>query len=317
MLNKPPLLQVTNLSLSLLEKEKALPLVENISFTLERGQTFALVGESGSGKSLTVSAILGLFSSPLIKITSGTIFFQGKELNDETRRTLIGKKIALIPQNPMSSLNPSLSVGTQLIEHVKGEKSTNKAKALELLYTVGIQDPEKRFYSYPHELSGGMRQRVLIAMGLMQEPDLLLADEPTTALDATTQKEILSLLHTIQKKMGMSILIVTHDLAIVHDIADVVAVMYAGSIVEIKQKQDLFVTPQHPYTKALLKSRPQLEKGKPTPLFVLEGAQPPSGIFTSLCPFVTRCPQAMTICAQLRPELQNNVRCWLYKKEIA
>ena len=265
--NSEIILDVQGLSIALSGKTKegknrTTDLVKDLSFSLAKAKTLALVGESGSGKSLTAQAILKLFCAPNLYIKSGVILFQGEDLackSEKEMQKLRGKEIAFISQNPMSALNPTLTVGFQLMECLQVTKEVAKERAFEMLQAVGIHDVRCRFSSYPHELSGGQKQRILIAMSLMNKPKLLIADEPTTALDVTIQAEILDLLRSLQKKMEMALIFITHDLSIVAQIADTVAVMYAGKIVELGALDEIFYNPLHPYTKVLLSSVPRLD----------------------------------------------------------
>lgn len=298
---------------------RSTPIVRDINFSLNRGQTVALVGESGSGKSLTAQAIIRLFCSDEIKIAKGEILLDTTNLLHLTERDmhkLRGSRIAFISQNPLSSLNPTLSIGYQLMESISSveplSKNERKERSINILHEVGIPDTEKRFHSYPHELSGGMRQRVLIAQALINEPDIVIADEPTTALDVTIQAQIIDLLKTIQKKRKMALLFITHDLGVVAQIADQVIVMYAGRIVETASVNDLFANPQHPYTQGLLKAIPLWNTNKP--LIPIPGSPPLCGQSIGSCAFKPRCEHAMEICLKNEPPLiqigANQVRCF-------
>ncbi|MEQ1665562.1 MAG: ABC transporter ATP-binding protein, partial [Bdellovibrionales bacterium] len=261
------IIRIENLSVDFTTEDNIIHAVKNISFNIPKGKTVGLVGESGSGKSVSSLAIMRLIANPPGKITSGKIFFQDTDLltlSDDKMRAVRGNKISMIFQEPMTSLNPVFTVGEQISEtimlHQKLSKDASDKKVLELLTQVGIPHPEKRINSYPHEMSGGQRQRVMIAMAIACEPDVLIADEPTTALDVTIQKQILDLLASLQKTYGMSILFITHDLGVIGDIADEVLVMYKGNIVERGTKEQIFKTPKHPYTKGLIACRPTLDK---------------------------------------------------------
>lgn len=261
------LLKIENLSVDFKTDDGTVNAVKNISFHIPKGKTVGLVGESGSGKSVTSLAIMRLIPNPPGKITNGSCFFEGKDLlklPESEMRQVRGNKISMIFQEPMTSLNPVFTVGDQIAEtlilHQRLDKKQALAKSLSLLDQVGIPHPEERINSYPHELSGGQRQRVMIAMAIACEPDLLIADEPTTALDVTIQKQILDLLADLQKKYKMSILFITHDLGVIADIADEVVVMYRGDIVENESSHELFTKPKHPYTKGLLACRPSLDR---------------------------------------------------------
>jgi peptide/nickel transport system ATP-binding protein len=261
------LLRIENLAVDFKTDDGTVNAVKNISFHIPKGKTVGLVGESGSGKSVTSLAIMRLIPNPPGKITNGSCFFEGKDLlklSESEMRQVRGNKISMIFQEPMTSLNPVFTIGDQIAEtlilHQRLNKKQALAKSLSLLDQVGIPHPEERINSYPHELSGGQRQRVMIAMAIACEPDLLIADEPTTALDVTIQKQILDLLADLQKKYKMSILFITHDLGVIADIADEVVVMYRGDIVENESSHELFSKPKHPYTKGLLACRPSLDR---------------------------------------------------------
>ncbi len=262
-----PLLEVKNLSVEFKSENGFVRAVDNVSFNIPKGETVALVGESGSGKSVTSLCTMGLLSSPPGKITGGEIYFEGKDLlkfSERQMRKIRGNRISMIFQEPMTSLNPVFTVGYQIVESLRLHKKLNKKqaweRATELLYEVGIPSPAQRVRAYPHELSGGQRQRVMIAMAIACEPDLLIADEPTTALDVTIQKQILDLMNKLKLAHKMSLLFITHDLGVVGDIADRVVVMYKGQKVEEGGAQDLFKNAQHPYTKGLIACRPTLDK---------------------------------------------------------
>jgi len=295
--------------------------VRGVDFYLNKGETLAIVGESGCGKSVTVNAVMGLIPKPPGKITNGSIRFKGKELTklkEKKMREIRGVDISMIFQDPMTALNPTLTIGTQLTEGLKqhqnlSEKEARK-RALDMMDLVGIPNPEERLTQYPHQFSGGMRQRIVIAIALICEPELLIADEPTTALDVTIQAQILELFEKIQEVTGVSIILITHDLGVVAKIADRVAVMYAGKIIETGTKREVFYEPEHPYTKGLLHSVPRLDKkeklepieGTPPDLF-----SPPAG-----CPFTARCPFAMEVCNKIYPHAaalsdSHTVDCWL------
>lgn len=296
--------------------------VRGVTFDLYEGETLAIVGESGCGKSVTSNAIMGLIPQPPGKITNGRIFFKGKDLtklDKSALRKIQGVDISMIFQDPMTALNPTLTVGEQLTDGLRTHKSISKIeankKAIEILNLVGIPNPEERLKQYPHQFSGGMRQRIVIAIALICDPLLLIADEPTTALDVTIQAQILELFEEIQEKTGVSIILITHDLGVVAKIADRIAVMYAGKIIEIGTKREIFYKPTHPYTKGLLNSVPRLDlleeelepiEGTPPDLFA-----PPKG-----CAFAARCPFAMEVCDYVQPETtylttSHYTDCWL------
>ncbi|AEN90631.1 ABC transporter ATP-binding protein [Priestia aryabhattai] len=296
--------------------------VRGVSFDLHKGETLAIVGESGCGKSVTSQSIMRLIPTPPGRITSGSILFKGQDLtklSEKKMRDIRGADISMIFQDPMTALNPTLRVGEQIAEnimqHENISKEKAKEKAFEMLELVGIPNPKERLKQYPHEFSGGMRQRIVIAMALVCNPEVLIADEPTTALDVTIQAQILELFKDIQQKTDVSIVLITHDLGVVAQVADRVAVMYAGKIVEIGTRRDIFYTPQHPYTKGLLRSVPRLDlyeselvpiAGSPPDLFA-----PPSG-----CSFAPRCPYVMEVCDRMYPvstklKESHQVHCWL------
>ena len=283
--------------------------VDGISFDMEEGETLGLVGESGSGKSVTNLALLGLIPSPP-GVMSGQVHFDGQEisaLSEPELRKVRGNRIAMIFQDPMTSLNPLLTIGRQMTEVLELHKGRSRSEALRLSATglgeVGLSEPEKRLAQYPHELSGGMRQRVMIAMGLLCEPRLLLADEPTTALDVTIQAQILELMAEVQRKHGTAIILVTHDLGVVAGTADRVAVMYAGRIVEEGPTSQLFQTPHHPYTQGLLSSVPRLDSDTSHDLSSIPGTPPDLADMPSGCAFAPRCPIAQPECTKTRPGL--------------
>lgn len=320
--NNDVLLEVRNLEVSFYTHAGEVKAVNNVSFDLRQGEVLGIVGESGSGKSVTSYSIMKLLSSPG-KIKSGNIIFNGKDLvaaDDKEMENIRGNEISMIFQDPMTSLNPVFTVGNQLIEsiikHQKVDKKAAKERALEMLRLVGIPSPEKRLIQYPHEFSGGMRQRVMIAMALSCNPKLLIADEPTTALDVTIQAQILELMKELKQKINMSIIIITHDLGIISDLCDKVIVMYAGQIVEEAKIDEIFYNPKHPYTWGLLRSIPKLDTEKGQRLIPIEGQpvdllNPPKG-----CPFAPRCENCMKICLSTKPPLfevsqTQKAACWL------
>ncbi|CAN7398540.1 ABC transporter ATP-binding protein [Rossellomorea sp. LjRoot5] len=299
--------------------------VRGVSFDLHKGETLAIVGESGCGKSVTSQSIMRLIPNPPGKVTGGRILFKGRDLLKVTEpqmRKVRGADISMIFQDPMTALNPTLTIGEQIMEgilqHNDVSKKEAKQKAIDMLKLVSIPNPLERLKQYPHQFSGGMRQRIVIAMSLVCEPDVLIADEPTTALDVTIQAQILELFKEIQKKTGVSIILITHDLGVVAQVADRIAVMYAGKIVEEGNRREIFYHSQHPYTQGLLGSVPRLDldgedlipiPGSPPDLF-----SPPVG-----CPFVPRCEKAMEVCDRVYPvktQLSNehHVDCWLQDK---
>jgi peptide/nickel transport system ATP-binding protein len=311
------LLSVENLKTYFKTSRGIVKAVDGVSFTVEAGQTRAIVGESGCGKSITSLSIVQLIPEPAGYVESGRIVFNGKDLLDNTwteMNKVRGRDIAMIFQEPMTSLNPTFTVANQLYEtmtqHGKS-KAEAHARAMELLERVQIENPTQILRQYPHELSGGMRQRVMIAMALMNKPKLLIADEPTTALDVTVQAEILSLMRDLQKEYGMAILLITHDLGIVAEIADRVSVMYAGQVVEEASARDLYKNPQHPYTQGLFASLPSRNK-RGADLFALEGIVPDSANWPIGCRFAERCIKVIEgTCDKVAPKVYDGVRCHL------
>jgi peptide/nickel transport system ATP-binding protein len=305
-----PLLRVEDLHVEFPTEDGVVHAVDGISYEIERGKTLGIVGESGSGKTVSSLTTLGLTRTQGARV-SGRILFEGKDLvtlPDGELRTIRGNEIAMVFQDPLSSLHPFFKVGSQLIEAVRAHQDVSKAaaraRAIELLGLVGIPDPEKRVDHYPHEFSGGMRQRVMIAMALANEPKLLIADEPTTALDVTVQAQILALLERLQRELGMAILIITHDLGVVAEMANEIAVMYAGRIVETASAEVIFAGPEHPYTWGLLKSIPRLKGGRDEALTPILGTPPSLIRRPSGCHFHPRCPYAQPDHARIDPQLQ-------------
>lgn len=295
--------------------------VDGVSFSLDRGETLALVGESGCGKSLTSLALLRLVPAPG-RVDAGSVIRLGETdvlaLEGEALRHIRGKRIGMIFQDPMTSLNPVFTVGDQIAEGVRAHLRVSKAEAREraraLLQEVGMPDPAERLDAYPHQLSGGMRQRVMIAIALSAEPEILVADEPTTALDVTVQAQILEVLDELRRRRGMAVLLITHDLGIVAGRADRVAVMYAGQIVEEAPTPELFARPSHPYTQGLFASVPRIT-GPVQRLTPIRGTVPPPTAWPAGCRFRPRCPQAFDK-SELPPELlpvgrEHRMRCWL------
>jgi oligopeptide/dipeptide ABC transporter ATP-binding protein len=307
------LLEVENLSTHFFTHEGVVRAVDDVSFSVDRGEVLCLVGESGSGKSVTSLSLLGLVPDPPGRIVGGAIRFEHEgEIEDLTKvsearlRAIRGNRIAMIFQDPMTSLNPYLRVGRQLTEvleiHEGASRAEAKKRAIEMLAAVGIPAPESRFDDYPHQLSGGMRQRVTIAMALLCAPVLLIADEPTTALDVTIQAQILELIEARKNDLDLGVLFITHDLGVVAKMADRVAVMYAGRIVEQGTVDAIFETPQHPYTAALLRSIPRLDDGERGELAAIEGMPPSPAKLPPGCPFHPRCAQAIDRCREESPE---------------
>lgn len=301
--------------------------VDGVSFSLHKGETIGIVGESGSGKSVTNLSIMRLIPSPPGKIAGGKIFFEDQDIlaiSEKELRKIRGDKISMIFQDPMTSLNPFLKISTQMIEIIRLHQNLSKEEALEksikMLELVGIPAARERIHSYPHQFSGGMRQRVMIAQALSCEAKVLIADEPTTALDVTIQAQILELLSDISKKMGTSVILITHDLGVVAGMCDSVCVMYAGRIVEQAKTDELYANPMHPYTEGLIKSVPRLDKNKKGKLFSIDG-QPPNVIdLPPCCPFHPRCHKAINnLCEKHYPPLKqegnHSCACWLYASE--
>ncbi|WP_375280571.1 ABC transporter ATP-binding protein [Pseudooctadecabacter sp.] len=282
--------------------------VNNVSFDLKPGELLGVVGESGSGKSVTMMSLLGLLPTPPADVQNGSVTFQGQDLlkvNPETLRSVRGGKIGFVFQDPMTSLNPVYNVGMQIMEplrkHMGLSKSAARTRAKELLELVGIPDAERRLKDYPHQFSGGMRQRVMIAIALACDPQVLIADEPTTALDVTIQAQILELMKDLQDRLGMAVIWITHDLGVVAGIADRVLVMYGGQIVEQAPTRELFKNPQHPYTRALLKTVPSVRGQREDRLAIIEGQPPILGAQPAACPFRDRCDVAFDRCGQENP----------------
>ncbi len=302
------LLRVEDLRTYFKAEDGVVKAVDGVSFEVRRGETIGIVGESGSGKSVTSASILRLVPEPGYH-AGGQIEFAGQELSAATEadmRRLRGDRISMIFQDPMTSLNPFLTVERQLTEvlelHRDLDRRAARRKAIEMLERVGIPDPARRIDQYPHQFSGGMRQRVMIAMALLCEPELLIADEPTTALDVTIQAQILDLIKELQGELGMSVLLITHDLGVVAGLADRVLVMYAGRVVEAGSTDRLYAAPRHPYTQGLLASVPRLDSDRDQPLIAIPGLPPDLSALPSGCPFRPRCPRAIARCAEAYPD---------------
>jgi oligopeptide/dipeptide ABC transporter ATP-binding protein len=320
------ILKVDDLNVSFATEDGVVQAVGGVSFELRAGEVLAIVGESGSGKSVTAQTITGLTRASNARIT-GTVTYRGRELNglkDDELRDVRGEQIAMVFQDPMSSLNPVYRVGDQITEMIRAHRDVSKReaadRAVDLLRSVGIPNPERRVRHYPHEFSGGMRQRVMIAMALALEPDVLIADEPTTALDVTVQAQILRLLDQLNRERDLAIILITHDLGVVAEIADRVLVMYAGQIVENATLDETFYDPQHPYTWGLLGSLMRLDQTRGTRLAQIPG-QPPSLLAPPTgCRFAPRCPHEFDKCGE-QPPLEARVggnhldRCWLDPEE--
>ena len=318
-----PLLSVENLTVGFKTEDRgAVRIVEDVSFEVAGGEMVGLVGESGCGKSVTAMSILKLLPMPPAFVAGGRVLFEGQDLvgyNEEAMRRVRGDRIGMIFQEPMTSLNPTFTVGYQIDEVLTAHRAVSalvaRARSIELLRKVGVGAPETRCSQYPHQLSGGLRQRVMIAMALACDPKLLIADEPTTALDVTIQAQILDLLKRLQQELGMAVLLITHSLGVVAEFCSTVMVMYAGRIVETGPARRLFRTPRHPYTAGLLAAIPRLSKGKDR-LATIPGMVPPPGTRGTGCPFSDRCPRALPRCRGEMPSLlpmeslEHRAACW-------
>jgi dipeptide transport system ATP-binding protein len=303
-----PLLEVENLSVAFPSQSGAMRAVDGVSITLEKGEVLGIVGESGSGKSVGMLAVMGLVPFPG-RVTADKLLFEGRDLlslSDAERRALTGKDIAMIFQEPTTSLNPSFTIGYQLAEtlrvHEGVDRKAARRRVIELLEQVGIPAPESRLSAYPHQLSGGMNQRVMIAMAISCNPKLLIADEPTTALDVTIQAQILDLLLSLQRDRGMALILITHNMGVVSDTTERVAVMYAGQIMEERSTESLFASPQHPYTAALLAARPEASDGGR--LATIPGVVPGAYDRPRGCLFGPRCTYATPLTDETRPDLR-------------
>lgn len=328
--NNDVLLDVCDLDVTLFTEEGELPAIDGLSFVMRRGETLAVVGESGCGKSMTALSIMGLLPQPPARITGGQILYDGTDLaqlSREEMRAYRGNDISMIFQEPMTSLDPVMTAGKQIREgilvHNKGmSRQEADARALEMIRLVGIPAPEKVFRSYPHELSGGMRQRIMIAMALACSPDLLICDEPTTALDVTIQAQILQLIDHMREELGTAVMLITHDMGVVSEMADYVLVMYAGHSVEYAPAHELFRSPEHPYTKGLIASIPSLDDEAGKELYAIPGTVPMLSEMPSGCPFNPRCPHARDICRARVPRLaavsgreRHEAACWMFTRE--
>ena len=320
------LLSLKNLHIKFRSHKKIFNAVNGVSLNLSKGETLGIVGESGAGKSVTFYSLLGLLPKGKTEISSGEAIFNNKDLIKLTDKELLkirGKEISVIFQDPMTSLNPYIKVGNQIIEslktHYKISKNNAKQEALKILSEVGINDPDRRFEQYPHEFSGGMRQRIMISMALITKPKLLIADEPTTALDVTVQAQILNLLRQLKTKYSMSIIFITHDFGIVAEMCDNVCIMYAGSIVEQGSVKDIFCNSKHPYTISLKKSVPNLHDKKDT-LYSIPGIPPDISKLIIGCSFASRCFMAKEKCFNTKTKLlecsESHFSSCLYAKEL-
>ena len=318
-----PLLRVEHLSVGFQNKKSMTEIISDVSFDVKPGETVCIVGESGCGKSLTSLAIMGLLPKHG-KILNGSIIFNNVDLTKKTTKELSrirGNEISMIFQEPMTSLNPVHTVGKQIAEAILIHQSVSKKQAwqqaVELLKLVGIPSPETRVKSYPHEMSGGMRQRVMIAMALACHPKLLIADEPTTALDVTIQAQILEEMNALKKQFNMSILMITHDLGVVSEMADRVIVMYAGKVAEYADVKTLVKNPKHPYTQGLIASIPKMDE-EVEELAIIPGTVPSAEDMPQGCRFSTRCPFATDLCMSQAPKLygdEHRVSCWMYTEK--
>ena len=318
-----PLLEVKNLKTWFYTPDGIVKAVNGVSYTLNEGEALGLVGESGCGKSVSAMSLMRLIPTPPGRIVEGEVLFDGKDLlklNDEGIRRVRGNDIAMIFQDPMTSLNPVLTIGRQIAEAVELHKGMNRdqsrKRTIELLELVGIPAARSRVDDYPHQFSGGMRQRVMIAMALSCDPKLLIADEPTTALDVTIQAQILDLIGQLRKDLGMAVIMITHDLGVVAGVADKINVMYSGYIVESAPAEDLFTKPRHPYTLGLLRSIPRIDEPRKEKLIPIEGLPPDLIDAPQGCPFVPRCTYKIDRCVEENPslepfELGHSIACWV------
>ena len=318
-----PLLEVKNLKTSFKIGKKWVPAVEQVSFHVDPGETLGIVGESGCGKSVTSMSVMRLLPKATTKIEADEILLNGKNIaaySDKEMAQVRGKGIGMIFQDSMTSLNPVKTIGNQLDEafivHHSCDKNEAKNRSIEMLTKVGIPSPEKRYGEYPHRLSGGMRQRVMIAMALAQNPSLIIADEPTTALDVTIQAQIMELMKEMKEKTGVSIMLITHDMGVVAEMADKIMVMYAGMVIEYATAREIFKDPKHPYTKGLLASIPRKDKDIDR-LYTIEGTVPSLTSMPKGCRFCDRCTRAMEKCRNEQPPMyqfgERSVRCFLYE----
>lgn len=321
--NKPTILDIENLVVNFSVHGGQVYAVRDVSFSVRKGECLCIVGESGSGKSVTVQALMGLLPTPPARIVSGRAVLEGRDLlrmSMKERRNVLGKDIAMIFQDPLASLNPTMTIGDQIAESLKLHSqltpAQRDARVLELLELVRIPEPRRRIEQYPHELSGGMRQRVMIAMALSCNPKVLIADEPTTALDVTIQAQILALIKELAQKFDMATILITHDLGVVAQMADRVAVMYAGKIVEEGLVDQVFYEPKHPYTMGLKRAMPKESCTASDPLEPIPGTPPDLFAPPPGCAFSARCPNAMVICHSHQPREQRDgfarVSCWLH-----
>ncbi|MFJ5764771.1 ABC transporter ATP-binding protein [Lysinibacillus sp. NPDC093210] len=325
-MKRDTVLEVKNLQTYFYSSEGVAKAVDGVSFTLHKGETLGIVGESGCGKSMTSLSLLRLVPSPPGKIINGEILLNNTDLlkiSEEELRKIRGNKISMIFQEPMTSLNPVLTVGEQIAETIRLHQGLSRKEAwqqaVEMIRLVGIPAPEKRAKQEPYQLSGGMRQRIMIAMALACTPDVLIADEPTTALDVTIQAQIIDIIRNLQQQLGMSIIFITHDLGVVSEICDKIAVMYAGQVVEEGSTDSLFAKPLHPYTNGLIQSLPKLYEDQEE-LSTIHGTVPSPYHYPNGCRYAERCPFATELCRAQQPELitvesDKKVRCWMYSEQ--
>jgi oligopeptide transport system ATP-binding protein len=321
-----PLLEVKNLKTQFFTQDGVVKAVDDVSFYINPGETLGIVGESGCGKSITAMSLMRLIPSPPGKIVGGEVIFQGEDIlkmSDEEVRSIRGNKIAMIFQDPMTSLNPVLTINRQISEslelHLGMGRSAARRRSIELLDMVGIPNAEERVDQYPHQFSGGMRQRVMIAMALSCSPSLLIADEPTTALDVTIQAQILDIIQTIMAEQNSALMLITHDLGVVAGMTDRINVMYAGHVVETGTTEELFANPKHPYTVGLLNSIPRLDQAEKEQLDPIRGLPPDLIDLPDMCPFLPRCDWAKEKCEQQNPPLlevheSHYSACWYWEE---
>ncbi|MFC4120213.1 ABC transporter ATP-binding protein [Nonomuraea zeae] len=312
-MSEPPVLEIRDLHVTFTAHGREIPAVRGVDLTIERGQTLALLGESGSGKSVTAKAVMGLLDQPNVQVRSQVARLGGRDLlamSADERRALRGSEMTLVFQDALSALNPVLSIGDQVGElfrvHRGLSRKAARARSVELLELVGIPAAGKRIDDYPHQFSGGMRQRILVAMAVALEPDLIIADEPTTALDVTVQAQILALIDRLRRELGTAVLLITHDLGVAAEVSDRIAVMYAGRIVESGEVGELYDRPAHPYTGALLAAIPDLDSPA-SELRAIPGAPPSPASVPPGCSFAPRCDRATEVCVSTRPALAPKV----------
>ncbi len=320
---KEKVLELKDYSIRLYRDRKPIPIIDHMNFSIYRGEMVGIVGESGCGKSITAQSVMGLIHGK--KTTEGQILFRGEDIlqkSEKEMRKIRGNQISMIFQEPMTSLNPTLTVGNQLMEVFQTHRRISRReafdKSLEALKLVNIAEPEKRIRAYPHELSGGMRQRIMIAMALASRPELMIADEPTTALDVTIQAQILQLMKELQDELGTSIMLITHDLGVVAEVCSRAIILYCGRVVEETPVKLLFQDPLHPYTRGLIKSLPEL--GVRKELYMIQGNVPNTGNYPTGCPFHPRCEFCTEQCCSEEPPEKvlpdgRRVKCWLHSKE--